>query len=90
MSTRRHLLVLVTARARRAPALPAAAAAAATRRVCAGQAVLFDSPGGFVTGYLRRGQRVQLRRRDRARQWASVRTSSRRFGWVRTGALCRA
>jgi hypothetical protein len=90
VSTRRHLLVLVTALALLAPALPAADAAAATRRVCARQAVLFDSPGGFVTGYLRRGQRVQLLRRDRTRQWASVRTSTRRFGWVRSGALCRA
>ncbi len=71
-------------------AVPAAEAAAANRKVCVRQAVMRDSPRGFVVAYLRRGTVVQFVRRSANRRSVAIRTRSGLIGWVSSGALCRA
>jgi hypothetical protein len=67
----------------------APAAHASSRRLCAGSALLRDSPEGFVIGRLYRPQRLRYIRRSANRRWALVRTRAGLAGWIRYRALCR-
>jgi hypothetical protein len=67
----------------------AASAPAATRKLCASRANLYDSPGGIVVGRLHRPQRVTIVRRSANRRWVHVRARTGLSGWMLAGALCR-
>jgi hypothetical protein len=70
-------------------AMPADAAAAYSTRVCAAQAVVRTSPGGYTVGYLYRRDRVRVSRKSANRRWARVTTPTDLRGWVSARALCR-
>jgi hypothetical protein len=67
----------------------AASAPAATRKLCAARANLYDSPAGIVVGRLYRPQRVTVVRRSANRRWVHVRARTGLRGWMTAGALCR-
>ena len=67
----------------------AATAPAATRKLCAKRANLYDSPNGVVVGRLFRPQRVTIVRRSANRRWVHVRARTGLRGWIVAGALCR-
>ena len=72
-----------------AAAVPSDAFAAYSTRVCAAQAVVRTSPGGFTVGYLYRRDRVRVSRRSANRRWARVTTPTDLRGWVAARSLCR-
>lgn len=63
-------------------------AQAEVRRLCAASATLRTAPAGYVVARLVRPQRLRVFERTADGNWAEVRTSRGRRGWVLTNRLC--
>ena len=85
----RRMLVLLLLTSFLLLCVGAASASAATRKLCASRANLYDTPRGLVVGRLYRPHRVVVLRRSANRRWANVRTTTGLRGWLLAGALCR-
>jgi hypothetical protein len=87
--TARRMLVLLLITTSLLLGVGAAWAPAATRKLCASRANLYDTPRGLVVGRLHRPQRVTVLRRSANRRWVHVRARTGLRGWMTAGALCR-
>lgn len=66
----------------------AAPVSAASAEVCVDRAAVYDTPGGFVVGFVVDGQRVKVLKRSASRKHYRVRSPQRVTGWVRSSAFC--
>ena len=66
-----------------------AAADAATRRVCARVATVYDTPRGFAIARLYRREKVRVVRASGIKGWTPISITGGLPGWILTRNLCR-